>query len=157
MGILCDSCGYNSIVCIVFKIRGGAYMGHYGSWAMYSSNGLENLTHVLHVQVKLRLISTLGCIHFRNTTTSMRLQWARHPFSTPSMYPPSSYAPLHCTYIQVTELVYVHSKCMIVDDKVAIIGSGKSRRTHTILCAQKLYYIAYMDTLFCVFNLGCIH
>jgi len=27
--------------------------------------------------------------------------------------------------LQVTEIVYVHSKCMIVDDRLTIIGSGK--------------------------------
>ena len=27
-------------------------------------------------------------------------------------------------YIQVTEIIYVHSKMMIVDDRLTIIGSG---------------------------------
>ena len=32
----------------------------------------------------------------------------------------------------MTEIVYVHSKCMIVDDKVAIIGSGELFETAVI-------------------------
>ena len=36
----------------------------------------------------------------------------------------SRYDHCLCCSLQVTELVYVHSKMMIVDDKTVIIGSG---------------------------------
>ena len=46
--------------------------------------------------------------------------------------------------MQVTEIVYVHSKCMIVDDRYTIIGSGermegdreKSRLKMIFICSQ---------------------
>ena len=34
---------------------------------------------------------------------------------------------------QVTELIYVHSKLMIVDDKITIVGSGIAMHTEYIV------------------------
>ncbi len=31
----------------------------------------------------------------------------------------------YCIVLQLSEIVYVHSKCMVVDDRITIIGSGK--------------------------------
>ncbi len=42
------------------------------STVMRDDAGFRN--QLLHVQVKLQLISTLGCMHFRNMTASMGFQ-----------------------------------------------------------------------------------
>ena len=46
--------------------------------------------------------------------------------------------------LQVTELVYVHSKCMVVDDKYTIIGSG--------MCVCVSLVPRFIEYLVCIWN-----
>ena len=58
-----------------------------------------------------------------------------------------------CAHLQVSEIVYVHSKCMIVDDRVTIIGSGTMAGVcgvshYTILCPASHETVLYSTPLF---------
>lgn len=49
---------------------------------------------------------------------------------------------------QVTELIYIHSKLLIVDDKISIIGSGQNNLT-SFKCVG-----TYNTYLYCIANLN---
>ena len=54
----------------------------------------------------------------------------------------------HNSSSQVTELIYIHSKLLIVDDKITIIGSGIRKIKHN-LCNYVYYHCS-----FCIANLN---
>ena len=47
-------------------------------------------------------------------------------------------------FLQETEIVYVHSKLMIVDDRISIIGSGNYMYLHLLVCVIQPSQLSYM-------------